>query len=227
MVGSKNRTAEETTRLGSNYGGYYVPNHILESKEAKTLISCGLGFDISFDIEMIAFGFKVLGVEPVLQSIEYVQDEIRTRKLENYYDLIPKAVSKYNGLHEFQSPLHSRNYHWWADQSNSEIPLEKVFLPCISLESILERVDEFSQITVAKFDIEGSEIEVIESIMENDFLFDWLIVELDYLNLIKTLDICKRIQRASKVRKMMRALKSKGYVFQFNEEFNFFWRGHR
>lgn len=213
--------------MGSNYGGYYVPNHILESKEAKTLISCGLGFDISFDIEMIEFGFKVLGVEPVLQSIEYVQDEIRARKLENYYDLIPKAVSKYNGLQEFQSPLHSPNYHWWADQSNSEMPLEKVILPCISLESILERVDEFSQITVAKFDIEGSEIEVIESIMENDFLFDWLIVELDYLNLIKTLDICKRFQRASKVRKMMRALKSKGYVFQFNEEFNFFWRGHR
>jgi FkbM family methyltransferase len=226
VVGFKNRTSEETTRLGSNYGGYYIPNEILESKKAKTLISCGLGFDISFDIEMIKFGFNVLGIEPVLESIVYVQDEIRALKLENFYNLIPKAVSRKNGLHEFEPPLQARSYHWWADQSNSEIPLEKVILPCISLESILKRVDKFSQITVAKFDIEGSEIEVIESILENDFQFDWLIIEIDYLNLIKTLDIRKRIQRAFRVRKIMRALKSKGYEFQFNEEFNFFWRGH-
>jgi len=212
--------------LGSNYGGYYVPNEILESKKVKTLISCGLGIDISFDLEMIKFGFKVLGVEPILESIVYVQDEIRTRNLENYYAFIPKAVSRNNGSHEFEPPLHARSYHWWADQSNSEIPLEKVTLPCISLESILKRVDKFSHITVAKFDIEGSEIKVIESILENDFQFDWLIIELDYLNLIRTLDIRKRIQRACKVRKMMRDLKSKGYEFQFNEEFNFFWSSH-
>jgi FkbM family methyltransferase len=225
VTGFKKENRCETTRLGSNYGGYYVPTTILETQKEKTLISCGLGFDISFDIAMIEYGFQVLGVEPINESIEYVQFEIQSHNLESKYILIPKAVSSISGFQEFKPLLYSHNYHWWANQGDSGLALEKIVLPSISLEDILHRITESSQITVAKFDIEGAEIDVIESILENGFRFDWLILELDYLNLIKTSDIAKKIKRSLKVRRMMRALESQGYTFRFNEEFNFFWDG--
>jgi hypothetical protein len=51
------------TRYGSSWGGWWLPNHVLCHVGDFSVISCGLGHDISFDLEMASLGMGVLGVE--------------------------------------------------------------------------------------------------------------------------------------------------------------------
>ena len=52
-------------RLGSAYGGWWVPVETEKGFRAKALVSAGLGFDTSFDELMLERGWSVLGIDPV------------------------------------------------------------------------------------------------------------------------------------------------------------------
>lgn len=50
-------------RLGSSWGGWWIPLNFVASARDLGVISCGLGPDISFDLAINEFGFDVYGVE--------------------------------------------------------------------------------------------------------------------------------------------------------------------
>lgn len=63
----------ELTRIGTNYGGYWVPKVALRADSfPKKAISGGLGGDISFDLELIKHGWKIIGIEPDGSSIDWI-----------------------------------------------------------------------------------------------------------------------------------------------------------
>lgn len=51
------------TRMGTYYGGWWIPNQVVQNGKSWFVISCGLGHDISFDQQMVKFGIPVLGIE--------------------------------------------------------------------------------------------------------------------------------------------------------------------
>jgi len=51
------------SRLGSFYGGWWVPREVIEEAATWLLVSCGLGHDISFDQELSKIGMGIIGVE--------------------------------------------------------------------------------------------------------------------------------------------------------------------
>lgn len=222
-TGKQPQVEFEGVRLGSDYGGYHVPTWILDSRENKILISGGLGFDISFDLSLVKHGFKVIGVEPVIESVAWVKNEIRQHGVDSHYSVIQKAVSDKNEDREFHAPIKSRNYHWWANQNPSDLVRESAIFPCISLEDLLTMARRQGSIVIGKFDIEGHEIDLIHSVIDLDLSFDWLIIEMDYLNLVKTSNLRKKIVRAIQIRRLMTKMNASGYAFNMNEEFNFFW----
>ena len=217
----------ETTRLGTNYGGYFMPTDLLFSQKEKVLISGGLGFDISFDLALIEAGFTVIGVEPIAESIQYVEETISTLGILNRYELVPRAISDHTGHEEFRAPLESKNYHWWANQNSSSDNFKTATFPCISIKEVSEIAQSRGNLIVCKFDIEGHEIRVIESVLKNDIKFDWLMIEMDYLNLVRTHQFPKKFYRAIKVRFLMVKMNRAGYLFVLNEGFNFFWSGSK
>lgn len=222
-IGKNPKERPNTVRLGTEYGGYLIPIEYLSSGRKKVLVSAGLGFDISFDLSLIEHGFTVIGVEPVMESINWVRESIITENVSESYQLIPKAISRSGGVKEFHSPLLSRNYQWWANQNPLNIHRDTASFSCIAVLDVLELARSQSEIVIGKFDIEGSEIEIIQSIIEDNLIFDWLIIEMDYLNLVRSSNLVKRLYRAIKVKGLMRQLRKSGYIFVLNEEFNFFW----
>ena len=57
-------------RLGSNYGGWWIPKSILEdNSKSRVLISAGLGFDVTFDKALLDAGFEVIGLDPLEESV--------------------------------------------------------------------------------------------------------------------------------------------------------------
>ena len=66
-------------RLGTYYGGWWIPDTVTRTPNDFSFISCGLGHDVSFDSELIAMGIRVLGVEAEERFIS----EIRNSGLES------------------------------------------------------------------------------------------------------------------------------------------------
>jgi hypothetical protein len=64
----------DSIRLGTTYGGWWVPKYILNRPNDWIVVSCGLGYDISFDRDLSRLGFSIIGVEFSYASILYLQE---------------------------------------------------------------------------------------------------------------------------------------------------------
>jgi hypothetical protein len=62
-------------RLGTYYGGWWLPELVTKNPEDFMFISCGLGHDVSFDLELLKLGIPVLGVEAEERFIREIKDK--------------------------------------------------------------------------------------------------------------------------------------------------------
>jgi FkbM family methyltransferase len=210
-------------RLGSNYGGYWVPSEVEDILPPKTLISLGLGFDISLDIELLKRDFKILGFEPSYNSRNYINSFLESTGIGKQFIVVDGAISNTTGMSSFTRPKLKSNYEWWAAEmsQNAELAVVKT----IKLSSLPELYPEYfeSHFRMLKMDIEGSEIQVLQDFLASDLEFEYLAVEMDCLSLVSVLDIRLRARRILESRKIFSGLRRKGYTMIHNEGFNFFW----
>jgi FkbM family methyltransferase len=195
----------EVLRLGSEYGGWvFVPN---ESLKGATILSCGLGEDASFDVEIAKlYGARVVIVDPTPRAIqhfngimarmghprvsEYSQDGCQP--IESYdlsglnsdqFSLVQAALSDGNGVAKFFSPPDSSSVSYslvnFQNNYSSTTPFIKV--PTMDIATLVSR-ESLNQIALAKFDIEGAEIQVIPLMLANEIFPDQILVEYDELN---------------------------------------------
>ena len=79
------KTNNNLTKIGTIYGGYDIYNQNLER---PTILSCGLGEDASFDIDMInKFDAKVIILDPTPRSKVYfnkLKEKFGSSKETNY-----------------------------------------------------------------------------------------------------------------------------------------------
>lgn len=66
------KISEKSIRLGTIYGGWWVPKKILQESQDWCVISCGLGEDISFDKEIANYGISNLGIESELYFVNVI-----------------------------------------------------------------------------------------------------------------------------------------------------------
>ena len=74
-----------------------------------------------------------------------------------------------------------------------------------------------------KCDIEGTELEVIDTLPQLEFNFNWLAFEIDYLSCLKFNQFLKRAKRISEVRSRLRMLQDLGFDIVMVDGFNFHW----
>ena len=84
---------------------------------------------------------------------------------------------------------------------------------------ILEKCDY----RILKMDIEGSELEVMKSLLTLQYRFDFIAIEIDFLSLIPFLKFSHRILMIKEARTLLRNFQAAGYQLVKNENFNFFW----
>lgn len=210
-------------RLGSNYGGWWIPKSILEdNSKSRVLISAGLGFDVTFDKGLLDAGFEVIGLDPLEESVIYANN-----KLQQYpkFTGVNVGLWKETGIERFYPPKNSSHDSWSATNVQDALETDFSEFKVISIHDLFSKFPqlESTEYRAIKMDIEGSEIELIPALVNFRTRFDLLAIEMDFLSLIPFLSIWTRICMICRARKMLKDLKHKNYKLVMIENFNFIW----
>jgi FkbM family methyltransferase len=211
-------------RVGTSYGGWYIPGTYLDSKGNKTILSLGVGFDVSFDKELAKVGFNVMLVDPLPACISFAQRELlgfSNCYFENF------AVSNFVGSEIFYPPK-NRQHDAWSSINIQSTSLDSAeTFNVVTLDSLLDKYKSVisTGLLYLKMDIEGAEVKVIPQICNSAQKFDFMGIELDFLSLIPFLKLKKRVASVFLARKFLRDLDSAGYKLVYTDRFNFFWMG--
>lgn len=171
--------------LGTNYGGWLLDMDLVP--QGSTVISAGVGEDISFDLELIKRKeCKIVGIDPTPKSHRYIESAslphnfiLIKKALDNTNDSVIKLFKNNNPLHVSESILGSHgsvnNFDYYLTET---VNLQNLF-------------DAYNNISVIKMDIEGSEYKVIESLVTVPDSVRQLCVEFHHFCSAKTLDDTK------------------------------------
>ena len=208
------------TRFGTQYGGWWVDNKVLQDSElTKILISCGLGTDLSFDVEMQRNGFHVIGVDPIAKYVICAQEILGL-----HFVGIPKAVSASNNPLPLYPPR-SPDYDSWSTVT-PERSIDPIYFDAITISDILKISLDIepgrSHFVYLKLDIEGAEENLFNLIAESQV--DFVAVELDFISLLEFRKPKANVRSVLKMRQIMKLMKRSGYQFIFSEGFNYYWR---
>jgi FkbM family methyltransferase len=210
-------------RLGTAYGGWWVPESFLKySNQKRTVISIGIGHDVSFDKELLERGYQCIALDPLSECVEFARRELSSftsLTLEN------AGISTFSGFEKFFPPKNPSHDSWSTANMQNTLDVEGENFRVISLPDLFLKYNDIisESILVLKMDIEGAEKNVIPGICELGFTIDYLAIEMDYLSLIPFIQFKKRISSILLTRSLLRKLQDSGYILIKKENFNFFW----
>jgi FkbM family methyltransferase len=182
---------------GNSYGGFYVHPDFL-SKDS-IVYSFGIGEDISFDKAIIEnYKCHVYAFDPTPKSIAWIKNQ----KLLPKFTFFEYGIARETGFVNFNLPKNSNHVsgsiikHQNVNEANSISVLMKSFTD-ITTEIGPDHID------VLKMDIEGSEYDVIDSILSSAIEIDQILLELHERFFA---------DGKQKTMKLFKSLKDKGYV---------------
>jgi FkbM family methyltransferase len=187
-------------RLGSRYGGWWVPAGVLRR---GTIAYCaGAGEDITFDLELLRRGCRVRTIDPTPRAIEHVASlGIR----DDAFRFAPVAVwsrTETVRLYAPRDPSHVSHSVLNLQQTEGYIDV-----PAESLVDLMSRFGD-RRIDLLKLDVEGAEYEVLRTLAEPDLVPHVICVEFD------------QPQPIRRARSAIRDLRALGYRPRRAEGFN-------
>jgi len=212
-------------RLGSAYGGWYIPRAILGfSDQKRLLISAGLGFDVTFDLEMLKIGYRIVALDPFPPAYQYALGQFPTASAE--VQLLQVGLSSLEGKQVFFAPVNPDHDSWSiANIQSSQHLLTREF-EVTTINGVFEKTGlkrQDFEIIVLKMDIEGAEEGVLDDFEYQNLEPSVIAAELDFLSLIPFLAIHRRIAKFRKAFRILRKLERQGFVLVKTDNFNFTW----
>ncbi|MHB8466661.1 MAG: FkbM family methyltransferase [Acidimicrobiales bacterium] len=164
-------TRPDLVRLGSAYGGWWIPRDIIG---AETVAYCaGAGEDISFDLSLHEAGCRVVTFDPTPRSIAYVSSVAPN---DASFQFLPVGWWSEDTELRFFAPRDPRHV------SHSIVNLQRTdefFLGRVKpVWRLMEELGD-TNVDLIKMDIEGAEYEVIGSLLKAGPLPAVLCVEFD------------------------------------------------
>ncbi len=212
-------------RLGSSYGGWYIPKQVLSPSEQKRLlISAGLGFDITFDLEMLKIGYTIVALDPYPPAYQYALTEFA--KTNSPVHVFKVGLSAQVGTQLFFAPINPDHDSWSSANIQSTSHLYSREFEVTTLDGVFEKsglVKKDFEIIVLKMDIEGAEEQVLRFIHHQNLAPNVIAAELDFLSLIPFLSIRRRIVKVKNSFRIFKELEAQGYVLVKTDNFNFTW----
>ncbi len=215
----KVRLRTDLVRLGTDYGGWHVPQSVLTT---DAICYCaGAGEDISFDCALIKqFGCAVYSFDPTPRVVAYIESlktgaDHGAEKPEDSLsgahvakEIIDKLVFSPIGVwsrsekKKFYEPRNKN--HVSCSILNLQNTEDFFEAQCHSLKDIMATYQHGS-LCLLKLDIEGAEYEVLTSMISDNIQPQILCVEFDEWHLPKDKKYRKRIQE------MIRKIENAGY----------------
>jgi len=191
---------QEFVRLGSRYGGWWVPRSVLAP--GGVAYCAGAGEDVTFDLALLEHGLFVTTFDPTPRSIDYVTS---LGIDDQHFRFLPVG--------------------WWSDETQIDLfaPRDRAHVSYSALDlqgtgqSItvpVRRVSSLARelgnptVDLIKMDIEGAEMTVIPDLLANGPLPRVLCVEFD------------KVRPLREVTSLIRRLRSAGLMPVRSEERN-------
>lgn len=156
-----------TEFVGTDYGGWAIAKNSLTSSDS--IYSFGIGEDISFDEGLIArYGCKVHAFDPTPRSLKWLESQ----KLDARFVTHPYGIYSQDKVLEFFEPEKDSHVSFSAHTPGRGASVK---CPVRTLKNIANELGH-SHIALLKMDIEGSEYEVIPSVLSSGVqIGQWLI----------------------------------------------------
>lgn len=180
-------------RLGTNYGGWWVPESGLGKDDL--IVSAGAGEDISFDVELSnRFGSQILVVDPTPRAVAHFEStkDLVTKgepapinhDSSMLYDATAKTFASMRYLKlglwdknttiRFFSPANEKHVSHSIDNlHNTEGGFDA---EVVQLEELMRRAN-VDKVTVLKMDVEGAEFAVIDDMLKGAIRPWFLLIE--------------------------------------------------
>jgi FkbM family methyltransferase len=143
---------------GTQYGGWMVDLELVPPD--STIISAGVGEDISFDLELIKLRkCQVVGVDPTPKSHVFIEQQ---ENLTNF-ELIKSALHTKNGevLRMYKNKRDDHVSESILPTHQSVKDFDSYYTETISLPILFEK---YKNISLVKMDIEGAEYDILENL---------------------------------------------------------------
>jgi FkbM family methyltransferase len=162
----------DLVRLGSDYGGYFIPGS-LPTKE-WICYSAGVGEDVSFDLEMITrYDCDVFAFDPTPRAIAYATEVSAEEARLRFH---PWGLWSADGEAQFFAPTDPA--HVSHSITNLQRTTDSITVPVRSLTSTMAALGH-TRVDLLKLDIEGAEHEVVRSLLATDLRPRVICMELD------------------------------------------------
>ena len=162
---------DDLVRIGSDYGGWWVPGDLLGPDSICYL--GGVGTDITFDVGLIErYGCHVWGIDPTPKSVDWVAGQT----LDERFTMVPVGFAGEPGTLRFYVPEDPGHVsHSIKNLQHTEAYFEARVVTVAGLMAELghDRVD------LLKLDIEGAEHDTIRALLRDGLRPAVLCVEFD------------------------------------------------
>lgn len=157
---------------GGSYGGFYINPSLLTSD--SIIYSFGIGKDISFDKTCIKkHKCKIFAFDPTPKSIDF----IKTQSLPDSFTFFDFGITASDsGAIDFYLPTNPKGVSGSLVKSDVVDQNNKIQVKMKSYDDIVNKLGH-KHIDVIKMDIEGSEYEVLETILGSELTVDQLLIE--------------------------------------------------
>lgn len=190
-------------KLGTNYGGWIIPNDI-KLDENSVIYSGGVGEDISFDLILSdKYNSNIFLIDPTKRSKIHYEEIVKFYKKEkkfselsgdiqkDYYKVISNLKPNFEkikyqdvglwnkkGELKFYKPLNPKyiSHSLIEGMTSGQYDIVNVD----TIKNLMEK-NNHTYIDLLKLDIEGSEIEVINQMLDDNIFPNYLLVEFDLL----------------------------------------------
>lgn len=169
----RNKINFSSRYAGSEYGGFYYHPDLID--QGSIILSFGLGEDVTFDLELNRIHKCVIhGFDPTPKSIYYLKNQVDLPENYVFHDYGIGAVT--NLSKKFYLPVNDNYVSGSVNLISNVDELNYIEVKIMSLTDIIYEL-ELLKIDILKLDIEGSEFEIIDSIIANRDKIIQLIVE--------------------------------------------------
>jgi FkbM family methyltransferase len=180
---------EDLVRLGSPYGGWWVPTSALTP--GSVAYCAGAGEDVTFDLALLSRGVRVTTFDPTPRSVKYVNSLTIE---DDRFRFVP--VGWWNDDTEIDLYAPSDPVHVSYSALDLQGTGESITVPVRRVATLARELGDTTP-DIIKMDIEGAEMVVIPDLLSSGPLPRVLCVEFDKVRPLRdVISLIQRIKRA-------------------------------